>query len=277
MWFILDSYKNKPGRFVIEYDIHNTHTRNITEFYSKLGLRSDVEDIRLQINGVIFNGDFSILSNKYNPNDMVTMNYFAPLRGGFIMEVIEAVFALFKFMLMIPKLLIWIGRLVVWLIKAFIYLFVLIADILSKDGILGLIKFVTMEIIGAPFMLLGIGVRKLVNGIGRQTLGAVWGADNTPSDTPGDTPGDTLNSTFGDTSKDKLPSDSITCGGKRKCYKTPEGGVPFSVVLVTVLFPPAGVFMEYGLSGWLNILICLLLTFMFYFPGLIYALILMYC
>ena len=33
-----------------------------------------------------------------------------------------------------------------------------------------------------------------------------------------------------------------------------------------------GVFMDMGLSGWLNILICVLLTLLYYIPGLTYAL-----
>ena len=65
--------------------------------------------------------------------------------------------------------------------------------------------------------------------------------------------------------------------GDKKCYKTPDGTVPFSVVIATILCPPVGVFMEYGLMGWFNILIAALLTLMFYFPGLIYSLIILYC
>ena len=66
-------------------------------------------------------------------------------------------------------------------------------------------------------------------------------------------------------------------GGGKKCYKTADGTIPFTVIISTILCPPIGVFMEYGITGWFNILICALLTLMFYFPGLIYALILLYC
>ena len=66
-------------------------------------------------------------------------------------------------------------------------------------------------------------------------------------------------------------------GNGNKCYRTPDGQVPFSVIVATILLPPMGLFMEYGITGWINIIICGMLTLMFYFPGLIYALILIYC
>ena len=41
---------------------------------------------------------------------------------------------------------------------------------------------------------------------------------------------------------------------------------------LTILFPPIGVFMAKGMNGMLQVLICCVLTMMFYVPGLIYAL-----
>jgi uncharacterized membrane protein YqaE (UPF0057 family) len=43
--------------------------------------------------------------------------------------------------------------------------------------------------------------------------------------------------------------------------------------LITLMFPPAGVFMAKGINGFGEIMLCSLLTMCFYFPGLIYALI----
>ena len=62
----------------------------------------------------------------------------------------------------------------------------------------------------------------------------------------------------------------------KKCYLTNSNTVPFSVILGTILCPPIGVFMDMGLTGWLNILICILLTLLFYIPGLVYALLIVY-
>jgi uncharacterized membrane protein YqaE (UPF0057 family) len=56
-----------------------------------------------------------------------------------------------------------------------------------------------------------------------------------------------------------------------------ESGLPLSIILLTVLLPPLGLFMELGLKNWINIAFCALLTAFYYFPGLIYALIILYC
>ena len=45
--------------------------------------------------------------------------------------------------------------------------------------------------------------------------------------------------------------------------------------LITFLFPPLGVFMKRGITGFGYILLCCILTMLFYFPGLIYAIIIM--
>lgn len=45
--------------------------------------------------------------------------------------------------------------------------------------------------------------------------------------------------------------------------------------LLTVLFPPTGVFMSKGIKGFGQIMVCCFLTMCFYFPGLIYAFIVM--
>ena len=44
---------------------------------------------------------------------------------------------------------------------------------------------------------------------------------------------------------------------------------------LTMLCPPAGVFMSYGLRGWVQIIICCVLSLLYYIPGLIYAIIVM--
>lgn len=188
-------------------------------------------------------------------------------RGGFIMEVIEAVIAIFRLMLFIPKFLIWVGELIIWSIKFLIFLVNTVFIVLSKDGILGLIKFIVNEIVLLPFKVFGYLAKHAINTLGSQTVYGIWGADNARNSNLGRPPSDST-----------LQGDQdIECDGKQKCYISPDGSVPFGVVVVTVLCPPVGVFMEYGIHGWLKILVCLLLTLMLYFPGLIYALLLLYC
>lgn len=60
------------------------------------------------------------------------------------------------------------------------------------------------------------------------------------------------------------------CTGK--CKKT-AGGIDlwYFRSLLTILFPPLGIFLAKGFSGIKQIFICSILTICFYFPGLIYA------
>lgn len=195
-----------------------------------------------------------LFTNKINH-----IEWFTRVKGGFITDVIKFVVGLARMALFIPKFLIWLGGLVVWIIRATFFLIVTAVNYLQKDGITGLVKFLTFEIIMAPITLIMTGMRTFFNWIGRNTVQALWGADNVPE--PGE------------------PSDKMltSCSAGQKCYKTAEGTIPFSVIIATILCPPVGVFMEYGLTGWFNVLITALLTLVFYFPGLIYALILLYC
>ena len=56
--------------------------------------------------------------------------------------------------------------------------------------------------------------------------------------------------------------------GTKNCYN-----LLWFRYFVTILCPPAGVFMASGFSGWLQIIICCLASLFYYFPGLVYALI----
>jgi uncharacterized membrane protein YqaE (UPF0057 family) len=56
-----------------------------------------------------------------------------------------------------------------------------------------------------------------------------------------------------------------------RCYKG-MGANNYLNIVAIILCPPLGVFMSYGLSGIFKILICAALSLLYYFPGLIYAL-----
>jgi uncharacterized membrane protein YqaE (UPF0057 family) len=65
-----------------------------------------------------------------------------------------------------------------------------------------------------------------------------------------------------------------------KCYGVKnDGTVPTLVLVSTILCPPLGIFMVYGMLSWLYILICAILCLIPiipYFPGLVFALIKIY-
>ena len=67
---------------------------------------------------------------------------------------------------------------------------------------------------------------------------------------------------------ESLISGSGIRSGKKYCIN-----LSFLRYFIVILCPPAGVFMAYGFAGWLQILICCLASLFYYFPGLVYALI----
>jgi uncharacterized membrane protein YqaE (UPF0057 family) len=71
-------------------------------------------------------------------------------------------------------------------------------------------------------------------------------------------------------------NDESVNNNEKKCYKAEEGTVPLSILISTIILPPMGVFMRFGLNRWLDILITGGLSILYYFPGLIYGLILIY-
>uniref|UniRef100_A0A6C0J8Y5 Uncharacterized protein n=1 Tax=viral metagenome TaxID=1070528 RepID=A0A6C0J8Y5_9ZZZZ len=56
-----------------------------------------------------------------------------------------------------------------------------------------------------------------------------------------------------------------------RCYKS-VGSEGYINMIATIICPPLGVFMAFGLSGWLKIIVCCILSLMYYVPGLVYAL-----
>lgn len=136
---------------------------------------------------------------------------------------------------------------VVWLFEFIIWLFrdVLNPSVWTEDAIMG--AFIGLQILGASLMDACIAlIRELFNRVFGPFANGIWG-------------------------------DEYESKKESKCYATPDCTVPYPVLLATVILPPLGVFMELGLKGWLNILICAILTLAYYLPGLIYALILLYC
>lgn len=63
---------------------------------------------------------------------------------------------------------------------------------------------------------------------------------------------------------------------KKRCFITDEETLPTTVLVSTILCPPLGVFMVYGLSGWIHILVSAGLSLLYYIPGLVYSLVLFY-
>lgn len=235
--------------------LYNTIIQTICEYDMDM-VKYYSDAIYLSYNGKPIN--HATLKKELFTNKINHVEWFTRVKGGFIKDIIKFILGLARMFLFIPKFLVWLGGLIVWIIRTTIFIGVIAIRYLINDGIIGLVKFIVLEIIMAPVTLVFTGIKIFFNWIGRNSVQALWGADNVPDP---------------DEPSDKVIS---SCSGQ-KCYKTAEGTIPFSVIIATILCPPVGVFMEYGLTGWFNVLLTALLTLVFYFPGLIYALILLYC
>lgn len=197
------------------------------------------------------------------------------LRGGFDLEdipIIGQVFQLFgpivkpivgmgNVFIFLLQLIVWFGKFIYWFIMFLIWAF---SDLLNPIKLIAdfwnsiiLILVTLMNTIFGVIMGLAAFV---VNQVGSWMQG-FWGWDE---------------SNLTKLDKESKYFRSIDTKKGKKCYLTNNNKVPFSVLLGTILCPPLGVFMDMGLTGWMNILICALLTLLFYIPGLFYALLVIY-
>lgn len=159
---------------------------------------------------------------------------------------------------------IYLIKFVIWLVRFTIWFFLEVVNpIKFINDFIGTTKMLTFTILHSIFQFFIILIKKFVNYFGFTVFNGFWGWDKVVMDE-------------WDYKYSEYHNCRDACRGQ-KCYKTNNDKVPFSIILGTVICPPIGVFMEYGVTGWLNILICIMLTAMFYFPGLIYALIVLYC
>ena len=126
------------------------------------------------------------------------------------------------------------------------------------DDSFNTVKIIIITIFSSIFSILMAVFKLFTNTIGGWTQG-FWGWDQSSL-----------------TQKDRDSNYFKKINTNKKCYLTNTNTIPFSIILGTILCPPIGVFMDLGLTGWLNIFICIILTLFFYIPGLIYALIIIY-
>jgi len=163
--------------------------------------------------------------------------------------------------IMLCKGILWLILLVIWLFRFIIWLF---TDLLNpmnfcKDFLTGLLTVIT-SLFTAIFNIFITLISMSINTVGEWMQG-FWGWD-------------VSNLTHNDRQSNYFKNINKRKG--EKCYLTNGNTVPFSIILGTILCPPIGVFMDLGLTGWINILICILLTLLYYIPGLIYALLIIY-
>ena len=159
-------------------------------------------------------------------------------------DIGNAIIGAFKYLVTLVKLIIWSFKFIIFILSEVLWPPKIIEDIAASPAIARqLIKVIKLLIVKFGTFL----TNNLIGSISNKIFG--WDLKKKPAKT---------------NEKDT------------KCYKTKEGEVPMNILIATVLLPPLGVFMEFGLASWTNILITGGLTMLFYVPGLIYALILIY-
>lgn len=184
---------------------------------------------------------------------------FPRIRGGGFLDVFTSIIQIGKVFFFLLDLILWFIKFVAW----FVFFVLAVLKFLFVDLIFDFyntIVLIVVTIFKLPIEIVTAVFAWIVNGIGGW-MTTIWGWDQS------------------NLSKNDLNSNyfkEIDRNKGRKCYLTNNGKVPFSILLGTILCPPLGVFMDLGVTGWFNIVLCVILTFMFYLPGLLYALFIIY-
>ena len=199
-------------------------------------------------------------SLSWNTLDQLNLvKIYFPLRGGNVLgTLISCIINIGKFFFIVLQFIQWIFKFIAWLFQAAYWAIQILSPANLIGDITNTIKTVANQIVLAPIQAI-VGFMKLgCNKFFGVIFGSFWGWDNAKE------------------SQNDYESEHYKKTRKNmKCYVQNQK-TPFSVILGTIFCPPVGVFMELGLSGWFHILLATLLTFAYYIPGLLYALLVIY-
>ena len=208
------------------------------------------------LNGKLFSANH-IKWNQLESFNLVKI-YF-PLRGGSVVSsIIEGIINIGKFFMIFLQFIEWFVKFIAWLVVFINWVINIVNPVnIIKDFVKSIISISTQIVLlplQAFMVFMKLSANKFLGGI----FGSFWGWDNKA-----------------ETSNDYKSKYYQEKGNQKKCYAS-DGKIPFSVLLGTIFCPPIGVFMELGLTGWFHILLATLLTFAYYVPGLLYALLVIY-
>jgi uncharacterized membrane protein YqaE (UPF0057 family) len=197
--------------------------------------------------------------NQLLENDSKTLEIYPRMRGGGVLDMFASIIQIGKVFFFLLDLILWLIKFIAWFIM-FIIAFLKFLLIDMTIDFYNSIVLIVVTICKLPIDILGGLFAWAMNGIGGW-MTTIWGWDQ---------------SNLTKLDKNSKYFKGIDRNKGRKCYLTNNNKVPFSILLGTILCPPMGVFMDMGVTGWLNIMICVILTLMFYIPGLVYALLVIY-
>lgn len=179
----------------------------------------------------------------------------------------------------------WIIKVPGWVVEAFIYLLAVIVDLIVIlltwwhpvtliKGVIKLILALAKIIFAFIYDTVKHLIRLLVSGIMDRFKSGLWGVPHGPDQHQshkmwGDSemPIDESEFVYGDHHHDHPATFNYK---PMRCYKE-IGANGFINIIATIICPPLGVFMAYGIAGWFKLLVCSALTLLYYFPGLFYA------
>ena len=188
----------------------------------------------------------------------------SPIKGP-ILDIIKMLLNLVKLLSLIVKFFIWVFMFIIWFFSEFLNPYNLVTDFLgSLSRLIRVIMIMMGDIIFGLF-------RTGLNLFGESVFTGLLGWDDQSKEKYFKRKNRKNNNNNNNDNSDN----NDNCEDSN-CYHTDYRNVPFSVIISTILMPPLGILMEFGIKYWINIIICGMLTLMFYFPGLIYALILIY-
>ena len=204
---------------------------------------------------------FTNTNANINNNRIESFQIIEKIKGGSLLDAFMSIIQIGQVFMKIGEFIIWLLKFLAWFIEFIVWF---VTDFLNPKNFFTdffqTLMIVVVSICKMPFDLIGSLVSISINTIGGLIQG-FWGWDMS---------GLTKN----DKNSKYFKSYSRTKG--QKTYLTNANTVPFSIILGTIICPPMGVFMDMGTSGWLNIIVCCLLTLLFYIPGLCYALLIIY-
>ena len=180
---------------------------------------------------------------------------------GVFNPIVNPILAIGEFFMFILELLFWLIKFLIWFIQFIIWI---IMDLCNPVNLVNdffqSLMLIIYSIFNAISNIIIAVISLTINTIGGWMQG-FWGWDM---------------SSLSKNDKNSPYFKSFDRTKGQKTYLTNTNTVPFSIILGTILCPPMGVFMDLGVTGWLNIIICALLTLLFYLPGLCYALLIIY-
>ena len=238
--------------------------------------KNDIFDINEYFfikDGVIINSSAELFYENENTNHIINLECHKRIKGGSILDsILDVIFGVFdpivkpiiaigEFFIFLVKALFWLIKFMIWLVQFVMWLlFDLLNPLNFFTEFTKTLMLIVVTVCKVPFDLILVLYKMGVNTIAGWMQG-FWGWDM---------------SSLTKNDKNSPYFQSFNKNKGQKVYYTNSNTVPFSIILGTIICPPMGVFMDLGLSGWLNIIVCCLLTLLFYIPGLCYALLIIY-